>query len=116
MEHRAAILVGQKLAAAQLLYGDAVEGALVQQADSGRGFLADLARSVMDGAQVADLNHFFRQVSAGNGNRDGNAAFIGAAMPATSEEAVEMTRGIEAAMGEPSALAIPPSTRQMALF
>lgn len=33
MEHHAASLVGQKLAAAQLLYGDSVEGALVEQAD-----------------------------------------------------------------------------------
>jgi len=65
MEHRAASLVGQKLAAAQLLYGDSVEGALIDQSDSGHGFLADLARSVIERAEVTDLNQLFRQVSLG---------------------------------------------------
>ncbi len=63
MEHRAMGLVAQKLAAALLLTGDAVEGALVQQTDSRRGFLADLAKSVISGAQVADLNSLFRERS-----------------------------------------------------
>lgn len=77
MEHRAMGLVAQKLAAALLLTGDAVEGALVQQTDSGRGFLADLARSVIEGAQVADLNSLFRERT-----RDSSAAsqFLGATM------------------------------------
>jgi len=57
MEHRAASLVGQKLAAAQLLYGDSVEGALIEQADSGHGFLADLARGVIEKSKVDDLSH-----------------------------------------------------------
>lgn len=61
MEHRAMGLVAQKLAAALLLTGDAVEGALVQQTDSGRGFLADLAKSVINGSQIADLNALFRE-------------------------------------------------------
>ena len=61
MEYRAMTLIAQKLAAALLLYGDAVEGALVQQADTGRGFLADLAKSVIEGAEVADLNQLFAQ-------------------------------------------------------
>jgi len=61
MEHRAMGLVAQKLAAALLLTGDAVEGALVQQTDSGRGFLADLAKSVINGSQIADLNALCRE-------------------------------------------------------
>lgn len=61
MEHRAMGLVAQKLAAALLLTGDVVEGALVQQTDSGRGFLADLAKSVINGSQIADLNALFRE-------------------------------------------------------
>ncbi len=58
-------LIAQKLAAALLLTGDAVEGALVQQTDSGRGSrsVADLAKSVISGAQVADLNSLFRERS-----------------------------------------------------
>jgi SNF2 family DNA or RNA helicase len=81
MEHRAASLVGQKLAAAQLLYGDSVEGALVDQSDSGHGFLADLARSVIERADVSDLGYLFRQVSVG-GNDHANASsqFIGASL------------------------------------
>jgi hypothetical protein len=63
MEHRAMGLIAQKLAAALLLTGDMVEGALVQQTDSGRGFLADLAKSVISGAQIADLNSLFRERS-----------------------------------------------------
>ncbi len=61
MEYRAMTLIAQKLAAALLLYGDAVEGALVQEADTGRGFLADLAKSVIEGAEVPDLNQLFAQ-------------------------------------------------------
>jgi len=61
MEHRAMGLVAQKLAAALLLTGDVLEGALVQQTDSGRGFLADLAKSVINGSQIADLNALFRE-------------------------------------------------------
>jgi len=61
MEYRAMTLIAQKLAAALLLYGDAVEGALVQEADTGRGFLADLAKSVIEGAEVPDLNRLFAQ-------------------------------------------------------
>jgi len=61
MEYRAMTLIAQKLAAALLLYGDAVEGALVQEADTGRGFLADLAKSVIEGAEVPDLNQLFAE-------------------------------------------------------
>ncbi|MFQ5886750.1 MAG: hypothetical protein ACE5II_05910 [Anaerolineae bacterium] len=61
MEYRAMTLIAQKLAAALLLYGDAVKGALVQEANRGRGLLADLAKSVMEGAEVPDLNQLFAQ-------------------------------------------------------
>jgi hypothetical protein len=39
-----------------------------EQADSGHGFLADLARSVIQRSEVADLKHLFRQASRSNGN------------------------------------------------
>jgi len=120
MEHRAASLVGQKLAAAQLLYGDSVEGALVEQSDSGHGFLADLARSVIEGAEVTDLNQLFRQVSLGGGNGHANASseFIGAvAMPNASDES-EIASGGSEAMEKSVALTlgVPTSTKQMMLF
>jgi hypothetical protein len=63
MEHRAMGLIAQKLAAALLLTGDEVGGALVEQTDSGHGFLADLSKSVISGAQIADLNSLFRDRS-----------------------------------------------------
>ena len=115
MEHRAASLVGQKLAAAQLLYGDSVEGALVEQSDSGHGFLADLARSVIEGADVPVLGSLFRQVSLGG---NGNAAdeFIGSRLSALTTDASEIAAGSVAALSEPRVFANATSTRQMALF
>ena len=69
MEYRAATLIGQKLASAKLLYGDAVEGALIQTADVGRGLLTQLTRDAIDGAPVVDLHAYFRKAAhAGNGN------------------------------------------------
>lgn len=82
MEHRAAALIGQKLAAAKLLYGDAVEGALIQNADPGRGLLTELTRTAIDGATVIDLHTYFKRAANnvdapsaphGNGNGNGNA-------------------------------------------
>jgi superfamily II DNA or RNA helicase len=124
MEHHAASLVGQKLAAAQLLYGDSVEGALVDQADSGHGFLADLARSVIEGTQVLDLGKLFHQVadpatSARMARADGNASaesqFIGLTLPQVSED-LELAEGVSEALQESVALRIPTSAKQMALF
>ncbi len=92
MEHRAASLVGQKLAAAQLLYGDSVEGALVDQSDSGRGFLADLARSVIDKSEVPDLSHLFRQLTVGGGNESGaNQYLVADSSIATEASDLEMS-------------------------
>jgi len=116
MEHRAANLVGQKLAAAQLLYGDSVEGALVEQSNSGRGFLADLARSVIEGAKVTDLNQIFRQVSLGGGNGHASSEFIGAPIASSSADELEIKLGAEAAVPQPQRATIPRSTQQMALF
>ncbi len=114
MEHRAASLVGQKLAAAQLIYGDSVQGALVDQADSGHGFLAELARSVIERSEVADLSHLFRQVSMAGGNGHATSEFIGAELSEESDDA-EISAGMQAALQEAS-MPLVISTRQMALF
>lgn len=116
MEHRAAILVGQKLAAAQLLYGESVEGALIDQADSGHGFLADLARSVIEGAQVTDLGNLFRQVSHSNGNGHGEAEFIGAALPSNVRDETEIASGGSEAIQHSVTLTALTRARQIALF
>jgi hypothetical protein len=115
MEHRAASLVGQKLAAAQLLYGDSVEGALVDESDSGHGFLADLARGVIERAAVTDLSHLFRQVSMAGGNGHESSEFIGSMLP-TIESDAEATAGVAAALGEPVQSLVALHTRQMSLF
>ncbi|MCL4499040.1 MAG: hypothetical protein M1335_02190, partial [Chloroflexi bacterium] len=115
MEHRAASLVGQKLAAALLLYGDSVEGALVDQADSGHGFLADLARSVIEGTQVADLGKLFRQASRSNGNGHGESEFIGALLP-LSNSGEEIATGVSEALQDSPTLKISTRARQISLF
>lgn len=91
-----------------------VQGALVDQADSGHGFLADLARSVIERSQVADLSHLFRQVSMAGGNGHATSEFIGAELSEAADN-TEIAAGIEAALQEPS-LPVVISTRQMVLF
>lgn len=107
MEHRAMALVAQKLAAALLLTGDAVEGALVQQTDSGRGFLADLAKSVIAGSQIADLNSLFRERS-----RESRAPeFLGVTLPDLRAELAAALRD------EPMLLqTLPANYRQLSLM
>ena len=61
MEHRAVAHVGKKVAAAQLLYGDDIAGALVDQAGLGGSFLEDLAREVIANAAIPDLGELFVQ-------------------------------------------------------
>ena len=91
-----------------------VQGALVDQADSGHGFLADLARSVIERSQVADLSHLFRQVSIAGGNGHATSEFIGAELSEESDGS-EISAGMQAALQEPS-LPVVISTRQMVLF
>ncbi len=86
----------------------------MDQADSGHGFLAELARSVIERSQVADLGHLFRQVSMAGGNGHGTSEFIGADLARATSEDAEIAAGVQAALQEPPALVI--STRQMALF
>jgi len=61
MEHRAVAHVGKKVAAAQLLYGDDVAGALVSQAGAGGSFLEELAREVVANTDIPDLGELFVQ-------------------------------------------------------
>ena len=63
LEDLALSLMGKKLYAAQLLYGDEVGGAIVESDDG--SFLTELARAAMDKAQVEDLSQLFAGVSQG---------------------------------------------------
>jgi hypothetical protein len=57
MESKALALMGRKMKAAQLLYGDEVGGAIVPE-DSG-DFLTELAREVLEGKELPDLRALF---------------------------------------------------------
>jgi hypothetical protein len=57
MEARALGLMGAKMKAAQLLYGDEVGGAIVPQEDG--DLLTELAREVLNGADLPDLQTLF---------------------------------------------------------
>jgi hypothetical protein len=57
MEAQALSLMGRKMRAAQMLYGDEVGGAIVP-AEEG-DFLTELAREVLDGAELEDLQSLF---------------------------------------------------------
>jgi len=57
MEARALALMGAKMKAGQLLYGDEVGGAIVPEDDG--DFLTQLARDVLKGAQLDDLQSLF---------------------------------------------------------
>ena len=57
MEATALALMGRKMKAAQLVYGDEVGGAIVPEEES--DFLTQLARDVLDGAKLSDLQTLF---------------------------------------------------------
>jgi hypothetical protein len=57
MEAAALSLMGRKMKAAQLVYGDEVGGAIVPEEEG--DFLTQLARDVLDGARLTDLQTLF---------------------------------------------------------
>lgn len=57
MEARALALMGQKMKAAQLLYGDEVGGAIVPEEDG--DILIKLAREALESADLPDLQSLF---------------------------------------------------------
>jgi hypothetical protein len=62
MEERAVGLVGEKIAAAQLLYGDEVGGAIVPEPED--DFLDELARAALDGRKI-NLEAIFARENEG---------------------------------------------------
>jgi len=65
LESKALALMGQKMLAAQLLYGDEVGGAIVPEDDG--DFLSQLARSVLDGKELPDLQAMFAEANPTTG-------------------------------------------------
>jgi hypothetical protein len=70
MEADALALMGQKMGAAQLLYGDEVGGALVPE-DTG-DFLTQLARTVLEGKELPDLQALFAEARPTTASAMGN--------------------------------------------
>jgi len=79
MEETALALMGEKLKAAQQLYGDEVGGALVQTDDG--DFLEELARRVMSGAKLPDLESLFAVENARVASPMGSIAQPGIILP-----------------------------------
>ena len=79
MEEMALALMGEKLKAAQQLYGDEVGGALVQT-DAG-DFLEELARRVMTGKELPDLESLFAVENAKVTSPMGSIAQPGTELP-----------------------------------
>jgi hypothetical protein len=80
MEEAALALMGEKLKAAQQLYGDEVGGALVQTDDG--DFLEELARRVMTGRELPDLESLFAVENAKVASPMGSIAQPGTDLPA----------------------------------
>jgi superfamily II DNA or RNA helicase len=80
MEEMALALMGAKLKAAQQLYGDEVGGALVQTDDG--DFLEELARRVMTGKELPDLESLFAVENAKVTSPMGSIAQPGMELPA----------------------------------
>ncbi len=78
MEAVALSLMGRKMRAAQLLYGDEVGGAIVPEEDG--DFLTQLARDVLAGARLSDLATLFAEESQVSHNPLGSMTVPSAVM------------------------------------
>lgn len=67
MEHRAIALVGRKIGAASLVYGDEAAAALAQAAGAAQSLLHELAQEVIKGAAIQDLTDLFVQANQADG-------------------------------------------------
>jgi hypothetical protein len=82
MEARALRLMGQKMKAAQLLYGDEIGGAIVP--DDGENFLTELARSVLEDQPLPDLVSLFAAAHATTDSALGSPTATSPRLPALS--------------------------------
>ncbi len=63
MEHRAIALIGRKVAAASLVYGDEAVAALAQSAGVEQSLLHQLAQEVLAGTAIPDIGDLFAQAN-----------------------------------------------------
>jgi hypothetical protein len=109
MEHRAVAHVGRKVAAAQLLYGDDIAGALAEEAGVDYGFLETLAREVIENTTLPDLSEIF--VRQGR-QYEGAGWLTGRGEPHLEEELVKAGDTVTAALE----VRPPLSGEQLSLF
>ncbi len=84
LEADALALMGKKMKAAQLLYGDDVGGAIVPEEDG--NFLTQLARSVLEGRELPDLKTLFADGKQETTSPMGSPTAASPQLPAYSEE------------------------------
>ncbi len=82
MEARALALMGCKMRAAQTLYGDEVGGAIVPVEEG--DFITELAREVLQGAELDDLQSLFADSHGSTGFADSCPTYPGGSLAALS--------------------------------
>ncbi|HIP96350.1 MAG TPA: hypothetical protein EYH32_03945, partial [Anaerolineae bacterium] len=84
LEEKALALMGRKMKAAQLLYGDEVGGAIVPEEDG--DFLTELARTVLEGQELPDLKALFAAVKQETQSPLGSPTAQSPRLPVYTEE------------------------------
>jgi hypothetical protein len=93
LETDALALMGQKMQAAQLLYGDEVGGAIVPEEDG--DFLTRLARSVLEGKELPDLQTLFTEAQPTTNSPMGSPTAVSPRMMTFSDLRVLWERKLE---------------------
>jgi hypothetical protein len=102
LEEHALRLMGRKMKAAQLLYGDSVGGAIVPE--DGENFLTELARTVLAGQTLPDLHQLFAAADQVTHSALGCPTAVSPSLPVLSTERLrelwEAQRAREAAKAQ----------------
>ena len=88
LEEQALKLMGAKMKAAQLLYGDEVGGAIVP--DDGENFLTELARAVLADQALPDLKALFAEARPETGSPLGSPTAISPRLPVINADQVRL--------------------------
>jgi len=116
MEAKALTLMGKKMKAAQLLYGDEVGGAIVPEEEG--DFLTQLARNVLEGAKMSDLATLFAEDAKISHNPLGSMTLPSEVMaiPIETWEEWLRERGGQHALGRKKGKRLSVSPGQASLF
>jgi hypothetical protein len=89
LEEQALRLIGRKMKAAQLLYGDEVGGAIVN--DDGENFLTELARTVLEELALDDIQTLFATEQVATDSPLGSPTATSARLPALELQVSSVT-------------------------